>query len=134
MGKIQQARYAYLTLFVAAMLCTPVLAQHTGTATPGAMETDQQHNAGQTHGMNKMNHKPMQMEMANEGIFEGTGEIIALVPDKGQVVVKHEEIVGFMPAMTMGYPVQPTSLLDGLKAGDVVKFKIDAAKEKNHRD
>jgi Cu/Ag efflux protein CusF len=30
-----------------------------------------------------------------------------------------------MEAMTMGYTVNPASLLDGLNAGDPVKFTID---------
>jgi Cu/Ag efflux protein CusF len=70
----------------------------------------------------------MKMEMATEGIFEGEGKIIAIVPDKGQIVLEHEEIKGFMGAMTMGYPVESMALMKGLKSGDAVKFKIDAAK------
>ena len=34
-------------------------------------------------------------------------------------------IPGFMGAMTMGYPVNPPSLLHKLKAGDAVRFTID---------
>jgi Cu/Ag efflux protein CusF len=130
MSKIQQARYAFMMLWVVAMMCTSLLAHEPGVSTMGAMDADKHHTQGQKHEMQTMDHKPMQMEMASEGIFEGTGEVIALVPDKGQIVVKHQEIVGFMAAMTMGYAVEPTSLLDGLQPGDVVNFKIDAAKKK----
>ena len=55
----------------------------------------------------------------------GEGKIIAVVPDSEQVVVDHKTIKGFMDAMTMGYKVYPTSLLDGLHAGDQVRFTID---------
>ena len=71
----------------------------------------------------------MKMEMATEGIFEGEGKIIAVVPDKGQIVLEHEEIRGFMGAMTMGYPVESKALMKGLKLGDAVKFEIDAGRK-----
>jgi len=73
----------------------------------------------------------MKMEMATTGIFDGVGEIIALVPEKTQVVVGHEEIKGFMKAMPMGmgYAVESLDLLKRLKPGDRVRFKIDAAKK-----
>lgn len=74
----------------------------------------------------------MKMEMATTGIFDGVGEIIALVPEKTQVVVGHEEIKGFMKAMPMGmgYAVESLDLLKGLKPGDRVKFKVDAGLKK----
>lgn len=79
----------------------------------------------------EMKMKPaMKMEMATQGIFEGMGKVIAVVPAKSQIVMEHEEIKGFMKAMTMGYPVESKALLNGLKPGDAVKFKIDAAKKK----
>lgn len=55
----------------------------------------------------------------------GEGKVIALVPASAQLVVEHGEIKGFMDAMTMGYKVNPSSLLDGLNAGDMVRFTID---------
>ena len=74
----------------------------------------------------------MKMEMATEGIFESKGKVIALVPEKSQIVVGHDEIDGFMMAMPMGmgYGVESTELLEGLNPGDPIKFKIDAAKKK----
>jgi Cu/Ag efflux protein CusF len=72
----------------------------------------------------------MQTEMAKERIFDGKGTIVAVVPAKGQVVLDHEEIKGFMGAMTMGYAVESDQLLKGLKASDKVSFKIDAAEKK----
>jgi Cu/Ag efflux protein CusF len=55
----------------------------------------------------------------------GEGKVIATVPNASQIVVDHEEIKGFMEAMTMGYRVDPPSLLEGLKFGDKVRFTID---------
>jgi Cu/Ag efflux protein CusF len=73
--------------------------------------------------------KGMQMEMAKEGVFQGKGKIVAVVPAKGQVVLDHEEIKGFMGAMTMGYSVASPNVMKGFKPGDSVKFRIDAAKK-----
>jgi len=55
----------------------------------------------------------------------GEGKVIATVPSANQIVVEHGQIKGFMDAMTMGYPVDSPSLLQGLKAGDQVRFTID---------
>ena len=58
----------------------------------------------------------------------GEGEIVAMVPKASQIVLEHGEIKGFMEAMTMGYRIDPPSLLEGLKAGDKVRFTIDVPK------
>jgi len=58
----------------------------------------------------------------------GEGKVIALVPESQEIVVDHEEIKGFMDAMTMGYKVTPTSLLKTVKPGDKVRFTIDTDK------
>ena len=56
---------------------------------------------------------------------EGEGKVVATVPSASQIVVEHGEIKGFMEAMTMGYRVDPPSLLEGIKSGDKVRFTID---------
>ena len=55
----------------------------------------------------------------------GEGRVIAVEPSSDELVVKHGEIKGFMGPMTMGYKVNPPSLLKRLKAGDTVRFTID---------
>jgi Cu/Ag efflux protein CusF len=55
----------------------------------------------------------------------GEGKVIATVPSANQLVLEHGEIQGFMESMTMGYRVEPPSLLEGLKTGDKVRFTID---------
>jgi Cu/Ag efflux protein CusF len=59
----------------------------------------------------------------------GEGKVIATVPNANQIVVEHGEIKGFMEAMTMGYRVDPPSLMEGLKSGDKVRFTIDVPKK-----
>ena len=56
---------------------------------------------------------------------EGEGKVVATVPGASQLVVEHGEIKGFMEAMTMGYRVDPSALLEGIKSGDKVRFTID---------
>jgi Cu/Ag efflux protein CusF len=55
----------------------------------------------------------------------GEGKVIAVVPASHEIVLTHGEIKGFMDAMTMGYPVQPPSLLERVQPGDAVRFTID---------
>jgi Cu/Ag efflux protein CusF len=55
----------------------------------------------------------------------GEGKVIAVVPGSSQIVVDHGAITGFMDAMTMGYRIEPPSLLEGVQAGDTIRFTID---------
>ncbi len=59
----------------------------------------------------------------------GEGKVIAVVPSSSQLVIEHGPIKDFMDAMTMGYPTEPASLLEGLKPGDKVRFAIDVKKK-----
>jgi len=58
----------------------------------------------------------------------GSGKIIAIIRAKGEVVLDHERIEGFMEAMTMGYKVSAPGLIQGLKLGDKVSFTIDTGR------
>jgi Cu/Ag efflux protein CusF len=55
----------------------------------------------------------------------GEGEVVATTPASSQIVVDHGEIKGFMDAMTMGYRIDPPSLLATVKPGDRIRFTID---------
>jgi Cu/Ag efflux protein CusF len=55
----------------------------------------------------------------------GEGKVIAVVPSSSQIVVDHQAIPGFMGAMTMGYRIEPPALLEGVQAGDNIRFTID---------
>jgi protein SCO1 len=59
--------------------------------------------------------------------YELTGQILSIgIPTATgrEVSVKHDDIPGFMPAMTMAYVVRQPNLLDGLAAGDVIKAAL----------
>jgi mono/diheme cytochrome c family protein len=55
----------------------------------------------------------------------GEGTVTAVAHKKQQIVVEHGAIKGFMEPMTMGYKVDPASLLSRVKPGDKVRFTID---------
>ena len=55
--------------------------------------------------------------------------MIAVVPSSSQLVIEHGPIKDFMDSMTMGYPTEPASLLEGLKPGDRVRFAIDVKRK-----
>ena len=56
--------------------------------------------------------------------FTLQGQVQSLDASRKTVVVKHEEIKNFMPAMTMPYEVEEAKLLDGLAPGDLINAKL----------
>ncbi len=56
--------------------------------------------------------------------------MFARVEDDGTTMtVRHEEIPGYMAAMTMPFKVGEASLLDGLEYGDKIQFELVVDKE-----
>jgi protein SCO1/2 len=51
--------------------------------------------------------------------YEVRGQILSVDPNRREVLVDHQDIVGFMPAMTMPYKVNDPGLLEGKKPGDL---------------
>ena len=56
--------------------------------------------------------------------YELEGQILAIRPEDGEVLIKHGDIKGFMPGMTMPFKVRHSHLLDGRQAGDLVKATL----------
>lgn len=57
-------------------------------------------------------------------VFTTQGVVRALIPEVGVVVLTHDEITGFMPAMTMGFRTQDPALFRSLEVGDAVRFTL----------
>jgi protein SCO1/2 len=53
------------------------------------------------------------------------GQILGVNRDKMEILVKHEEIQGLMPAMTMPWKVKTANMLDNLGAGDLITSEIE---------
>lgn len=51
--------------------------------------------------------------------YEVRGQILGVDADRREVLVDHEDIAGFMPAMTMSYKVRDPQLLADKKPGDL---------------
>jgi Cu/Ag efflux protein CusF len=59
-----------------------------------------------------------------ERTWRSRGVVRAVLPELNVVVLTHEELAGYMPAMTMGFRVHDPKLYDGLDIGDTVRFTL----------
>jgi len=48
----------------------------------------------------------------------------AVLPELGVVVITHDQIAGYMPAMTMGFRATSPKVYDAVEAGDAVRFTL----------
>ena len=60
----------------------------------------------------------------NQQFFQVKGVVKELKPDGKTVVIKHEEVPHYMPAMTMPFEVRNTNELRGLQPGDAIGFQM----------
>jgi protein SCO1 len=61
---------------------------------------------------------------AGRKVFQVRGVIQEVKPSESEVVIKHEEIPDYMPAMTMPFEVKNTNELAGLAPNDQVTFSM----------
>jgi len=59
-----------------------------------------------------------------EVIYDLHGQVISIYSVKNEITIKHEEIPGFMPAMTMPFKVKDVTLLVGRMPGDLIEAKL----------
>jgi protein SCO1 len=52
--------------------------------------------------------------------YELRGQVLAVEPDRSELMIKHDDIPGLMPGMTMAFKVKDEGLLDGRMPGDLV--------------
>jgi len=57
--------------------------------------------------------------------YRGEGQILQVDAAQGRVTIAHQEISGFMAAMTMTFRVKDSKLLGGVKPGDRVEFTLE---------
>lgn len=60
----------------------------------------------------------------NQEIHSASGIVIEVKPAEKQVTIKHGDIPGYMPAMTMPFDIKDTNELTGLQPGDPVSFQL----------
>jgi protein SCO1 len=60
----------------------------------------------------------------NHQMFQVKGVVLEVKPADKSVKIKHEEVPGYMPAMTMPFDVRDTNVLAGIEPGDPVSFRL----------
>src|SRR5947209_4613917 len=63
-------------------------------------------------------------QSTNLKVFQVKGLVISVKSKEKSVEVKHEEIPGYMPAMTMPFDVKDTNELAGIASGDSITFRM----------
>lgn len=61
--------------------------------------------------------------------FQLHGQVIQSDPSQKMIVVKHGDIPGFMPGMTMPYKVKQANDAEGLRPGDVIDAKVSVLRD-----
>ena len=54
-----------------------------------------------------------------------TGQVLAVAPDKLELTLKHDDIPGYMPAMTMIYPVASAAEMEGRTPGELIAATLE---------
>ena len=57
---------------------------------------------------------------SDERAYTLQGQVLSIADNRLEATIKHEEIKGLMPAMTMPYKVKEAKLLDGIAPGDLI--------------
>lgn len=69
------------------------------------------------------------LEPAPKHAHSTTGLVREIAPDRRSAVIRHEEIPGYMPRMTMELTVRRTNELAGISPGDTIAFRLLATDE-----
>ncbi len=57
--------------------------------------------------------------------YELTGMVLAVHASTQELTVKHDDIAGYMPGMTMNFPVVASSLMVGREPGELIKATLE---------
>jgi protein SCO1/2 len=61
-----------------------------------------------------------------------TGQLLAVQPDTGQVLVEHEAVTGYMDAMTMPFQVADRTTIRDRRPGDLISATLVVSAERSH--
>jgi protein SCO1/2 len=64
--------------------------------------------------------------------YELQGQILGIEPQRNEVLIKHADIKGFMPGMTMAFKVKDAALLSDKKAGDLITATLVVGDIESH--
>jgi len=68
-----------------------------------------------------------QLVVGSQRTWHSRGVVRAVLPELNVVVLTHEDLAGYMGAMTMGFRVHDPKLYEGLDIGDLVRFTLTGA-------
>lgn len=68
-----------------------------------------------------------------EQVYSVTG-IVRQAVREGTIVIAHQDVPGYMPAMTMPFQVGETPDVAALKPGDRVRFQLHVTEDRSHAD
>ncbi len=57
--------------------------------------------------------------------YELTGQVLAVYEARQELAIKHDDIEGYMPGMTMSFPVATKSLMAGRTPGELIKATLE---------
>jgi Cu(I)/Ag(I) efflux system periplasmic protein CusF len=81
-------------------------------------------NACQSAGSEPELQSPSEEEQAEAPTWTVRGEIKRIERDRKMMSVAHEEVPGYMPAMTMPFWMDSDALFEGLAVGDSIEFRF----------
>jgi protein SCO1/2 len=64
--------------------------------------------------------------------YELRGQVLAVDKARGQITVRHEDIKGFMPAMTMPFTVRDRAMLDARVPGELIRATLVVGSNEAH--
>ncbi len=71
----------------------------------------------------------VKLDSARNQVVEGPGKVIEIDRAAGKLVIDHQDIPGYMGAMTMPYAVSDPNFLEYIEPGMDIKFMIDRKKD-----
>jgi Cu/Ag efflux protein CusF len=71
--------------------------------------------------------RAQQLVAGSQRAWQSRGVVRAVLPELNVVVLSHEDLPGYMGAMTMGFRVHDPKLYEGLDIGDTVRFTLTGA-------
>ncbi len=66
--------------------------------------------------------------------YDVRGRIVGFSDDAATLFIEHEEIPGYMPAMTMPFSVRDTTGLSKYDVGDAIRFRLVVARRQSYID
>lgn len=68
--------------------------------------------------------EPQKTAEAQAKTYEAVGQVISIDTTNNTITIAHGDIPGLMSAMSMGYSVKDSTLLEGIQPQDSVQFEL----------